>query len=98
MDTKQIAEIEYKADFTNFKDTGQKGIEDFSMDTFKDKFMPDKNLGKNNEDILKQYNTGKTGYDVALPKATPTPSMPAMPAMPTAPIPVALRVAHRFHW
>lgn len=89
VDTKQIAEIEYKADFTNFKDTGQKGIEDFSMDTFKDKFMPDKNLGKNNEDILKQYNTGKTGYDVALPKATPTPSMPAMPAMPTAPIPVA---------
>lgn len=89
VDTKQIAEIEYKADFTNFKDTGQKGIEDFSMDTFKDKFMPDKNLGKNNEDLLKQYNTGKTGYDVALPKTTPTPSMPAMPAMPTAPIPVA---------
>ncbi|MCT1401494.1 hypothetical protein M4D81_20970 [Paenibacillus sp. p3-SID867] len=89
VDTKQIAEIEYKADFTNFKETGQKGIEDFSMDTFKDKFMPDKNLGKNNEDLLKQYNTGKTGYDVALPKTTPTPSMPAMPAMPTAPIPVA---------
>ncbi|MBU5345194.1 hypothetical protein [Paenibacillus lautus] len=89
VDTKQIAEIEYKADFTNFKDTGQKGIEDFSMDTFKDKFMPDKNLGKNNEDLLKQYNTEKTGYDVALPKTTPTPSMPAMPAMPTAPIPVA---------
>lgn len=86
VDTKQIAEIEYKADFTNFKDTGQKGIEDFSMDTFKDKFMPDKNLGKNNEDLLKQYNTGKTGYDVALPKTTPTPSMPTMP---TAPIPVA---------
>ncbi|WP_194544487.1 hypothetical protein [Paenibacillus sp. JZ16] len=89
VDTKQIAEIEYKADFTNFKDTGQKGIEDFSMDTFKDKFMPDKNLGKNNEDLLKQYNTGKTGYDVTVPKTTPTPSMPAMPAMPTAPIPVA---------
>ncbi|WP_127593441.1 hypothetical protein [Paenibacillus lautus] len=89
VDTKQIAEIEYKADFTNFKDTGQKGIEDFSMDTFKDKFMPDKNLGKNNEDLLKHYNTGKTGYDVAVPKITPTPSMPAMPAMPTAPIPVA---------
>ncbi|QOT10286.1 hypothetical protein JNUCC32_30100 [Paenibacillus sp. JNUCC32] len=86
VDTKQIAEIEYKADFTNFKDTGQKAIEDFSMDTFKDKFMPDKSLGKNNEDLLKQYNTGKTGYDVTVPKTTPTPSMPAMP---TAPIPVA---------
>ncbi|MGG3310760.1 hypothetical protein ABER23_25430 [Paenibacillus lautus] len=86
VDTKQIAEIEYKADFTNFKDTGQKGIEDFSMDTFKNSFMPDKNMGKDNEDLLKQYNTGKTGYDVPVPKTAPTPSMPAMP---TAPIPVA---------
>ncbi|MFG1730233.1 hypothetical protein [Paenibacillus sp. 843] len=89
VDTKQIAEIEYKADFTNFKDTGQKAIEDFSMDTFKDSFMPDKKIGKDNEDLLKQYNNGKTGYDVTVPKTTPTPSMPAMPAMPTAPIPVA---------
>lgn len=92
VDTKQIAEIEYKANFTNFKENGKDFIEDFSMDTFKDSFMPDKSAGKNNEDLLEQYNIGKTGYDVAIPKTTPTPAMPgmsAMPAMSSAPIPVA---------
>ncbi|WP_098748799.1 hypothetical protein [Paenibacillus sp. EZ-K15] len=86
VDTKQIAEIEYKADFTNFKDKGQDYIEDFSIDKFKNQFMPAKNTGKNNEELLEQYNMGKTGYDVPVPKTAPTPSMPAMP---TAPIPVA---------
>ncbi|AWP25911.1 hypothetical protein ACXFAU_24240 [Paenibacillus glucanolyticus] len=92
VDTKQIAEIEYKADFTNFKENGKGFIEDFSMDTFKDSFMPDKSAGKNNEDLLEQYNIGKTGYDVTMPKTTPTPAMPgmsSMPAMSSAPIPVA---------
>ncbi|MGE7224776.1 hypothetical protein ACQKLN_25885, partial [Paenibacillus glucanolyticus] len=92
VDTKQIAEIEYKADFTNFKENGKDFIEDFSMDTFKDSFMPDKSAGKNNEDLLEQYNIGKTGYDVTMPKTTPTPAMPgmsSMPAMSSAPIPVA---------
>ncbi|WP_251035650.1 hypothetical protein [Paenibacillus sp. ISL-20] len=86
VDTKQIAEIEYKADFTNFKDKGQDYIEDFSIDKFKNQFMPAKNTGKNNEELLEQYNMGKTGYDVPVPKTAPTPSMPVMP---TAPIPVA---------
>ncbi|ANA79312.1 hypothetical protein C7121_11750 [Paenibacillus glucanolyticus] len=92
VDTKQISEIEYKADFTNFKENGKDFIEDFSMDTFKDSFMPDKSAGKNNEDLLEQYNIGKTGYDVTMPKTTPTPAMPgmsSMPAMSSAPIPVA---------
>ncbi|MDH6673508.1 hypothetical protein M2277_004173 [Paenibacillus sp. LBL] len=92
VDTKQIAEIEYKADFTNFKENGKDFIEDFSMDTIKDSFMPDKSAGKNNEDLLEQYNIGKTGYDVTMPKTTPTPAMPgmsSMPAMSSAPIPVA---------
>ncbi|MGG3281724.1 hypothetical protein [Paenibacillus solani] len=86
VDTKQIAEIEYKADFTNIKDTGQDYIENFSVDKFKNQFMPDKNLGKNNEDLLEQYNMGKTGYDVTYPT---TPSTPPVSTMPTAPIPVA---------
>ena len=97
MDTKQIAEIEYKADFTNFKDTGQKGIEDFSMDTFKDKFMPDKNLGKNNEDILKQYNTGKPGTMLLFqkqPRPRPCLLCPPCQRLQSG----SLRVAHRFHW
>lgn len=95
VNTKQIAEIEYKADFTNFKDKGQDMIENFSMDKFKDQLLPDKGIGKEYEDLLKQNNAGKTGYDVAYPKAAPapampaTPAMPAMPAMPAAPVPVA---------
>ncbi|GIO95065.1 hypothetical protein J14TS5_01510 [Paenibacillus lautus] len=86
VDTKQIAEIEYKANFTNFKDKGQDYIEDFSIDKFKNQFMPAKDTGKSNEELLEQYNMGKTGYDVPVPKTAPTPSMPAMA---TAPIPVA---------
>jgi hypothetical protein len=86
VDTKQIAEIEYKADFTKFKDKGQDYIEDFSIDKFKNQFMPAKDTGKSNEELLEQYNMGKTGYDVPVPKTAPTPSMPAMA---TAPIPVA---------
>ncbi|MGG4105788.1 hypothetical protein AAXB25_17865 [Paenibacillus lautus] len=86
VDTKQIAEIEYKADFTKFKDKGQDYIEDFSIDKFKNQFMPAKDTGKSNEELLEQYNMGKTGYDVPVPKTAPTPSMPAMP---TAPLPVA---------
>ncbi|EHB56965.1 hypothetical protein [Paenibacillus lactis] len=89
VNTKQIAEIEYKADFTNFKDKGQDMIENFSMDKFKDQLLPDKGVGKEYEDLLKQNNAGKTGYDVAYPKAAPAPAMPAMPAMPAAPVPVA---------
>lgn len=86
VDTKQIAEIEYKANFTKFKDKGQDYIEDFSIDKFKSQFMPAKDTGKSNEELLEQYNMGKTGYDVTYPKTAPTPSMPAMA---TAPIPVA---------
>jgi hypothetical protein len=94
VNTKQIAEIEYKADFTNFKDKGQDMIENFSMDKFKDQLLPNKGIGKEYEDLLKQNNAGKTGYDVAYPKAAPAPAMPAtpmpaMPAMPAAPVPVA---------
>lgn len=85
VEEKQFALIEYQADYSGFKKSGQEAIENFSMDDLKKKFMPD--IDKNaNEDLLEQFNTGKTGYDVTVPKTTPTPSMPAMP---TAPIPVA---------
>ncbi|GAB6927048.1 hypothetical protein JCM10914A_10310 [Paenibacillus sp. JCM 10914] len=79
VDTKQMAEIEYKADFTDFKNKGKDFIEDFSMDKFKSQFLPeaDKNA---NEDLLKDWNIGKTGLDVSYPKSGPIP--------PTAPIPV----------
>ncbi|MEF7440170.1 hypothetical protein V4V36_25030 [Paenibacillus lautus] len=85
VEEKQFALIEYQADYSGFKKSGQEAIENFSMDDLKKKFMPD--IDQNaNEDLLEQFNNGKTGYDVTVPKTTPTPSMPAMP---TAPIPVA---------
>ncbi|PAK52906.1 hypothetical protein [Paenibacillus sp. 7541] len=84
VDTKEIAEIEYRADFTDFRDKGQDFIENFSMDNFKQQFIPD--VGNDFEDILNQHNMGTTGLDVAYSAPSPSPSMPSMP---TTPMPVA---------
>lgn len=84
MDTKEIAEIEYRADFTDFRDKGQDFIENFSMDNFKQQFIPD--VGNDFEDILNQHNMGTTGLDVAYSAPSPSPSIPSMP---TTPMPVA---------
>lgn len=85
VEAKQFALIEYQADYSGFKKFGQDKIENFSMDELKKQFMPDIDKSAN-EDLLGQFNNGKTGYDVPVPKTAPTPSMPANP---TAPIPVA---------
>ncbi|PAD78046.1 hypothetical protein CHH67_08445 [Paenibacillus campinasensis] len=84
VDTKEIAEIEYRADFTDFRNKGQDFIENFSMDNFKQQFIPD--AGNDFEDILNQHNMGTTGLDVAYSAPSPSPSMPSMP---TTPMPVA---------
>jgi len=95
VEAKKIELIEFQADYSGFKEAGQDAIEEFSMDNLKKKFMPELDMGPSYEDLLKQNNAGKTGYDVAYPKAAPAPAMPAthampaMPAMPAAPVPVA---------
>lgn len=85
VEAKQIALIEYQADYSGFKKSGQEAIENFSMDDLKKQFMPEIDTSAN-EDLLKEFNNGKTGYDVTYPK---TPSTPPVSTMPTAPIPVA---------
>ncbi|MBB6218655.1 hypothetical protein HNQ80_004829 [Anaerosolibacter carboniphilus] len=60
---KQIQEIEYKANFSGFKESGMKAIEDFSLDNLKAKFgldkftMPkDPAVGMSDSPLLKDWN------------------------------------------
>ncbi|MGM1048650.1 MAG: hypothetical protein ACQEXX_21260 [Bacillota bacterium] len=92
IESKQIAEIEFRADYSKIKEKGQDFIEDFSMDDFTKKFMPDKQPDPS-EDILDDWNKNQAGADVAYPKTTPgvVPSNGPMPSapMPKAPVPVS---------
>ncbi|SMF72439.1 hypothetical protein SAMN05661091_0869 [Paenibacillus uliginis N3/975] len=93
VNAKEIALIEYRADYSNFKDAGQDAIKDFSMDNLKKKFMPKIDTGEDNNDLLKQFNEGKTGPDVSYPKTTSgvVPSNVPMSSapMPKTPVPVS---------
>lgn len=96
IEANQIAEIEFRADYSKIKEQGQDFIENFSMDDLKKKFMPDKNAAQ--EDLLKGWNEGKAGKDVAYTEmgspspaavSAMTPMASKTPAMPSAPMPVA---------
>lgn len=58
-----IPEIEFKADFSEFKKAGQEFIEDFTLDDIKAKFgLEEPSIGNNNhsEDLLGGWNSGIT--------------------------------------